>query len=96
MLHNDDRCTCVEKKDDLAEMVFFHHSHTYIHKAIICLSLSLSTSPSLPLSASPKYMISQWERGSEERFRFLRQQQLVHLFTPNFHANEAVSLRELV
>lgn len=93
MLHNDDRCTCVEKKDDLAEMFFFSPQP---HKAIICLSLSLSTSPSLPLSASPKYMISQWETGSEERFRFLRQQQLVHLFTPNLHANEAVSLRELV
>lgn len=60
------------------------------------LFLSLSTSPpSIPLSASPQYMIAQWEIGSEERLRFLRQQQLVHLFTPNLHAHDAGSLHKL-
>ena len=87
----------VRKKDDIAVFFFSTTTARTEHREINCLSLSLPPSFSPPLlSALPNYTISQWEIGGEERLGFLSQQQLVHLFTPNLHANEAVSLHNLV
>lgn len=68
------------KKDDTA--VFFH---PHIREEINCLSLS--SCPSLPLAASPNYMIIWWGIGSKERLRLLLLRQLTHLFTRRLYAS---------
>lgn len=67
---------------------------TYTGKLMACHFLSLPLPPpfSLPISVLLNHMISQHIIGGEERLRFPNPQQLVHLFTPNLPANEAVSL----
>lgn len=68
-------------------LLFFFHPH--IREEINCLSLS--SCPSLPLAASPNYMIIWWEIGSkerllEERIRLLLLRQITHLFTGRLNA----------
>ncbi len=83
-------------------LLFFHHSCTHTGKLIACHFLSRPLPPSFPPSLPPSLLLSSslclthlydqsMGKRRREEARFLHQQQLVHLFSPNLHANEAVS-----
>lgn len=85
-------CSSMGGEKKWAILLLFQHSRTHTGELIACHFPPLPPSLSVPHSALPNYMISEWEIGGKERLGFL---QLVHLFTPGLRANEAVSLHNL-